>query len=116
MSLLTELKEMGVNTDEALARFMNNSAFYERMLGKFVANAESTEVMSFIDSGDFEQAEKNAHTLKGVTGNLSLTPLFKGYDGVVSAIRSGDFTAAKQIMSDTLPVQEKILDCIKKYK
>lgn len=36
MSLLDEMKELGVNVDEGLKRFMGNSSLYERMFGSFV--------------------------------------------------------------------------------
>ena len=116
MSMLEELKNLGANTDEGLRRFMNNAPFYQRMLGKFVPNAESTEVMAFLESGDYEKALANAHTLKGVTGNLSLTPLFNAYDEIVTALRANDPDTAKQKMEETIPIQQAILACIKNYQ
>lgn len=116
MSMLNELKALGADIDEGLRRFMNNSAFYERMLGKFVESAESLEVMEYLESGDNEKALTNAHTLKGVTGNLSLTPLYKAYDEIVTLLRANDPEKAKQVMAATLPMQKEILDCLKSNK
>lgn len=116
MSMLNDLKALGANTDEGLKRFMNNAAFYEKMLKKFVPNVKELEVMTFLESGDLEKAVTNAHTLKGVTGNLSLTPLFEAYDEIVTLLRADKPEEAKQKMLETLPVQESILQCIAQYQ
>lgn len=114
MALMEELQKLGVNTDEALSRFMNNAGLYQRMLGKFITNAEKVQVLPFLEAGDLETAQTNAHTLKGVTGNLSLTPLYEGYSDMMVAFRAGEPEKAKQKLLEILPVQEKILDCIRK--
>ena len=37
MSLIDELKNLGIDTEEALGRFMGNASLYERMLGKLTS-------------------------------------------------------------------------------
>lgn len=113
MDLISELKALGIDTEDALKRFSGNEALYKRMIGKFPASAEGLEVMSFIKDGDLATAVSNAHTLKGVTGNLSITPLYTAYTEIVNALRANDPDKAKQLLEDVLPVQEKIIECIK---
>lgn len=115
MDIIEELKALDVNTDEALLRFMNNSELYKKMLLKFPPNIEKLEVMSFIDAGDYKTATENAHTIKGVTGNLSLTPLYTGYTEIVNLLRADKPDEARKILVDLLPVQEQIISCINKY-
>ena len=115
MALLDDLKALGANTDEGLKRFMNHAPLYEKMILKFVESAQGLEVMPFLEAGDTETALTNAHTLKGVTGNLSLTPLFTAYDEIVTQLRAGNPEQAKQRMAETVPVQQEFLACISKY-
>lgn len=115
MDLISELNALGVDTQEAIARLNNNSAFYIRMLGKFTGELENHEVMSHIESGDLEAAVSNAHTLKGLTGNLSLTPLYDAYTDIVALLRANDPVKAKQVLTDILPTQSDIVACIEKY-
>ena len=115
MDLITELKEHDVNTEEALARFMNNSELYVRMLGKFPAAVKDADVSAHFNAKDYETAVSTAHTLKGVTGNLSLTPLFKAYTEIVALLRAGEPDKAEAILKEILPVQEKIIACIEKH-
>ena len=115
MDLITELEALGVNTKEAVERLNNNSAFYVRMLGKFTAELENHPVMPCLESGDNATAVANAHTLKGLTGNLSITPLYTAYTEIVALLRANEPEKAKQLMADTLPIQSEIAACIEKY-
>lgn len=115
MDIITELESMGVNTQDALRRFSGNSTLYVKMLGKFITAIGDLEVMSYIDSQDYATAVNNAHTLKGVTGNLSLTPLFEAYTEIVNSLRANDPQNARETLEKIIPVQTDIVECIKKY-
>ena len=112
MSLLNELQVFGVDIQDGLKRFVNNAALYEKMLKKFPAAAKAQESLSFLEAGDVETAIAHVHTLKGMTGNLSLTPLFTAYTEILGLLRAGDNASAKALLVKTLPIQEKIIACI----
>jgi len=64
-----------VNLDEGLARLMNNRTLYVRLLAKF-KNGTSTEALeTAFAAGDVDKAIGEAHTLKGLAANLSLSEL-----------------------------------------
>jgi hypothetical protein len=112
MSLINSLKELGADTDDGLKRFMNNSSLYEKMLGKLPKHVRELEVMPYFESHDYQKALENAHTLKGVMGNLSITPLYVAYTDIVALLRKDDPDSAKHILADVLPTQERIISCI----
>ena len=115
MSLLEELKGLGVNVDEGLERVMGDDSLYVMMLGMFVDAVETTPILSEEFSGsDLNELIRKVHTLKGTTGNLSLTPLFDGYMETLGLLRSGQPAQAKAEFERMLPIQEKIVDCIKR--
>lgn len=114
MSLLDDLQEFGVNVEEGKGRFMGNVSLYERMLGKFPDMVIQNEIRSDFVYPDYSEVITKAHTLKGVTGNLSLTPLYTAYTEVVNLLRSGETEQAKEVYLRMLPVQETILQCIQK--
>ena len=116
MDLLDELKGLEVNVEEALNRFMNNVQLYERMLGKLNATVKDMEVLEFIGRGDLETAVANAHTLKGVMGNLSITPLYQGYTQIVALLRANNPEEAKRVLEGILPIQQEILACIQRHQ
>jgi HPt (histidine-containing phosphotransfer) domain-containing protein len=71
-------------------------------------------VLPYLKEGDFEKALENAHTMKGITGNLSLTPLFNAYSEVVSLLRAGDNEKARSIVEGILPTQEDMVSRLEK--
>lgn len=114
MSLMNELEELGVNVNEALERFMNNSGLYTKMLKKFASSIPQYNVVQYLENGEYEKALDNAHSLKGVTGNLSITPLYKAYSEIVALLRNNDPEKAGDIIRNVIPVQEQIVSCIEK--
>lgn len=116
MSLLDELKASGANVEEGLERFMGNAGLYERMLAKLPDMIEATAINGgFGDEGVEELIEKT-HSIKGVTGNLSLTPLYEAYTKIVDLLRMGKVEDASRVYREMLPAQEEILACIRKHK
>jgi exonuclease VII small subunit len=112
MSLVKELENYGVNTEDAMERFMNNVSLYERMLKKLPKTVKEMEVLKYLETGDDSTALTNAHTLKGVMGNLAITPLYDAYKEIVDLLRAGDVKKAESVCRNMIPVQEKIIACI----
>jgi len=107
-----ELRAIGINLDEALERFMGKQSLYDKMLKKLPKAIEQYEVLEYFITGDYQQAVANAHTLKGATGNLSVTPLFEAYTEIVDNLRADNPAKAQEILENILPVQAKIVEYI----
>jgi len=117
MNLTEELKTLGVDTDEGLDRVMGDASLYEMMLGMFVDAIQDNPItLEEFGSDDQEALIRKVHTLKGTTGNLSLTPLFMGYNQALTLLRSGQSAQARAEFEKVLPIQEKIVDCIRRHK
>jgi PAS domain S-box-containing protein len=88
-----ELPEIeGVNTADGLKRVAGNVRLYRSLLEQFVAkesDAVST-IREALEKGDRETAERAAHTLKGVAGNLGIGRVQEGAARVEQAIRKND--------------------------
>ncbi|MBF0302976.1 MAG: response regulator [Desulfamplus sp.] len=63
----------GIDIESALKRLNGNKKLYRQLLLDFVNNYSSVsiEIKELIANGDLHTAERIAHTLKGVGGNLS---------------------------------------------
>lgn len=72
---LQKLTDAGINVSEALGRFMGNEALLEKFLKKFLDDTNYFALCEAVKSGDNEAALTASHTLKGVSGNLSMTEL-----------------------------------------
>ncbi|MBE6994281.1 MAG: Hpt domain-containing protein [Ruminococcaceae bacterium] len=89
MLSIDNLRAWGANVSEGLARCMNNEAFYFRMIKLALAD-ETTYVRlrAALESKDLDTAFECAHALKGVLGNLSLTPLLKPVAEMTELLRA----------------------------
>lgn len=90
MITLETLKEYGANTDEALARCMNNADFYVMLVGKSLNDANFDKLKEAIAAKNLDEAFSAAHALKGVVTNLSLTPLAEPIIEITEALRAGE--------------------------
>jgi len=116
VSLFTELKELGVNVDEGLERVMDDESLYETMLGMFLdkVNTNPIEIQDF-DSKDLDKLIERVHILKGLTGNLAMTPLFEGYSKALEFLRTDRAEDAMKEYERLLPAQAAIIECIKRH-
>ena len=116
MTFAEELKSLGVDTDEGLDRVMGDKDLYEMMLGMFVDAVKNNPIAPEDFSGDLEPLIKTVHMLKGTAGNLSLTPVFAGYNSALGLLRENRPDQARAEFEAMLPVQEKVIDCIRRHQ
>ena len=76
MITLDKLNQFGANTKEGLDRCMNNEDFYLRLVDKAINDDSFIKLKDELEKKNYDEAFKIAHSLKGVLGNLSLTPLY----------------------------------------
>ena len=88
MLTIDSLKEFGANTEEGLSRCLNNEDFYFRMIRMALTDTGFEKLETAINGGDLDAAFEAAHALKGVLGNLALTPLFDPASEVTELLRA----------------------------
>ena len=87
------LKRNGIDYDGAMERFGGNAALYERLALKFLDDAHFAALEQALADGDVDAAVREAHTLKGVAGNL-----YEAASKVNAALREGDLAEATALM------------------
>ena len=87
---LEDLKAYGANTEEGLARCMNNEAFYLRMVNLALADKNFDVLKQAMDAGDARAAFEAAHALKGSIGNVALTPIYRPACALTELLRGAD--------------------------
>ena len=90
MLTIDALKAFGVNVDEGLARCMNNEAFYLKLVKMAVEDGCFDRLAQAVDSQNKQEAFAAAHDLKGVLGNLSITPLYSLVSQITELLRAGE--------------------------
>ncbi len=82
----------GVNIADGLNRVAGNRRLYRDLLSQFAAKqaGAATEIAAALDANDHQTAERTAHTVKGVAGNLGITSLQAAAQKLEKAIRESD--------------------------
>ena len=115
MAMIDELIPFGIDVNDAMERFAGSMALYEKMLKKLPENAAKLDAVTPFRGGDYGTALANAHTMKGLTGNLSITPLFNAYDNAVKLFRADRPMEAGAEIEKIIPLQNQIVIIISKY-
>ena len=87
MLTVDALRGFGADVDEGLSRCMNNEAFYLRLVGMIPGDAGFQRLADALEQGDLAAGFEAAHGLKGVLGNLALTPLYQPVSEVTELLR-----------------------------
>lgn len=101
MLTIEALQAQGVNTEEGLARCLNNESFYLNLVGKALEDDNFEQLAPAVNSGDLKKGFEIAHSLKGVLGNLALTPLYEAVADITELLRA-------ETQTDYAPYLEKI--------
>ena len=103
MLTLDSLRAWGADVDDGLKRCMNNEAFYLRLVAKAMQDTAFDSLKQAVESGDPVRGFETAHALKGVTGNLALTPLDRPVREITELLRARtdmDYTDLLQTILD----------------
>lgn len=89
MLTIDALTNWGADTAEGLSRCFGNEALYLRLVKMVPAEKNFDLLAAAVNSGDTKAAFEAAHALKGVLGNLSLTPMYDVSAEMTELLREG---------------------------
>lgn len=88
MLTIQTLKTYGANTEEGLTRCFGNEALYLRLVSTIPDEKHFDNLDRALKANDLAEAFEAAHALKGVLGNLSLTPLYEPMSEITELLRT----------------------------
>ena len=89
--------------DQAEKR-LSSEALIMRFLTKFLDDGSFSQLCIAMEEGDRDKAFRAAHTLKGVSGNLSLSRLYLSVSQLTEVLRYG----SECIPADAAPLLEEV--------
>lgn len=87
MLTIESLKAFGANTEEGLARCINNEEFYLRMANLVLNDGNFDKLRKAADAKDTAAMFEAVHALKGAVGNVSLTPIYEPVCALTELLR-----------------------------
>ncbi len=109
LELLEKLKDYGVDVEAAVARFVGKKDLYTKFLMKFLDDTNFNGLLESIENQKYPEAFEYAHSLKGVCGNLNLSPLTEQVTELTEILRNKESLSGEeqQRIQDIMPVMTK---------
>ena len=73
-----------------------------------LGDAKFEELGTVLQSNDLDQAFKICHALKGVIGNLAITPLYEALSQMTEKLRNKEAADYSAMYSDILAIRKKL--------
>ena len=107
------IKSDYLNIDSALKRVGGNETLYKKLLTHFLNDNHVDVLNEAVEKGDYEIAAQNAHTIKGVSANLSLDNLRQMAADIEAQLKSGQDATA--LLSELNATFDKTIEYINEY-
>ncbi len=91
-------EDYGGDYHATMARFMGKGSLYMKIFGMLFRDDNLELLGKAVAEGDLDAAFMAAHTLKGVSGNLGLTPFYDSVCRMVEPLRKREERADYQEM------------------
>ena len=108
MITIDKLREYGADVDEGLERCMGREDFYLMLVGKAAGDKRLEQLEQQLAEKDLDSAFETAHALKGLTANLSLTPLTAPVSEMTELLRARTDTDYSVLLSRAKEELEKL--------
>ena len=109
MLTVEKLRDYGANVDEGMGRCLNNEAFYLKMVNMGIGDASFGKLEDAISAGDLNAGFEAAHALKGIMGNLALTPILNPVSEMTELLRARTETDYSELLAQVKEGREKLL-------
>lgn len=100
---IDSLRNFGANVDEGLERCMGMEDFYLEMIELGLSDERFDALGVQLKEGNMDEAFETVHALKGVIGNLALTPLYSTICDITEHLRAKDDI-------DYIPLYDKLIE------
>ena len=108
----------GIDIKDGLKRVGGSKDFYKKLLLKFADSYHGfeKELRNLLSAGDIETATRNAHSLKGVAGNLGATELFKWAGDLEIVLKDNRVGSLDDNISKVSTTLSEVLESISKFE
>ncbi|WP_024864982.1 Hpt domain-containing protein [Butyrivibrio sp. FCS014] len=107
---LDSLRSYGADVDDGLQRCMGMEDFYLEMIELGLADDRFENLGQVLKDNNMDEAFEMAHALKGVIGNLALTPLYDTLCEVTEHLRKKDAMDYTQAYAKLMEQRQQIIN------
>ncbi len=108
------LKNADIDYADIDERFEGNFALYLKLAELFLADPHMANIEAAFAEGSLDEAEREAHALKGVAGNLSLTRVHQLAAAMNDALKAHDERTATTLLPQLDEAYAQAVEALKK--
>lgn len=108
MITIEKLNVFGADTAEGLERCYGNEALYLKLVNMILNEKNFDTLEQALANNDLDKAFEAAHALKGVLGNLSLTPMYEISVEMTELLRSRTLTNYAPLLQSLLSLRDQL--------
>ena len=107
MITIEELRGAGADVETGLSRCLGKEDLYIKLIGMGLGDAKFEELGVAVNAGDLDKAFELCHALKGVIGNLAITPLYEALSDMTEKLRAREQADYSSMYSNILQIRSK---------
>ena len=105
MITIETLKNNGADIETGLSRCVGKEDLYLKLVNMGLGDAKFEELGVALEANDLEKAFELCHALKGVIGNLALTPLYDTLSSMTEKLRARESADYQLMYSEILKLR-----------
>ena len=109
MITIEVLRNAGADVETGLSRCVGKEDLYLKLVNMGLGDAKFEELGPVLEADDLDKAFELCHALKGVIGNLAITPLFDALSAMTEKLRAREAADYSTMYSDILEIRSKLL-------
>ena len=107
MLTIENLRAFGADVDTGLGRCFGNEDFYLQLANMIKDEQNFDKLAKAIEDHDLKSAFEAAHALKGVLGNLSITPIYDPIYEITELLRAETEMDYQPLLQEILTKKEE---------
>ena len=107
MLTVENLREYGANVDEGISRCLDDEEFYIELVKSVIPDKRFDELKAAIAEKNYDKAFEVAHALKGMYGNISITPIYEPVSELTERLRG-----KSEIGDDEAALLDKVMSAL----
>lgn len=109
MITIEVLRNAGADVETGLSRCVGKEDLYLKLVNMGLGDAKFEELGAALEAGDLDKAFELCHALKGVIGNLAITPLFDAISAMTEKLRGREAADYSTMYSAIIDIRSKII-------
>lgn len=101
---------------EAVLGRLRREQTVRKLVYKFLDDKSFQQFEESMKNGDYEEALRAVHTLKGICQNLSFTRLYESSSQITSALKENDHQKAAGLMPQLADDYHQLVRSVEEYK